>query len=90
VNLNNQTFLLLLSEFEVIHVPAEQVAKKYLGLGKRECYDQANQAKLPFPTFRTTESRKSPLLCDLRDVAGWLDQVRHSHKSGWKKINTGC
>jgi hypothetical protein len=88
VNLNNLTFLLLMSEFEALHVPAERVAQKYLGLGKRECYDQANQAKLPFPTFRSSESRKSPLLCDLRDVAEWLDKLRHSHRSGWQKINS--
>ena len=85
VNSQYLTLMMLLSEFESLHVKAELVAEKYLGLGKRECYDRANKAQLPFPTFRA-ESRKSPLLCDLRDVAEWLDQLRITHQKDWRKL----
>ena len=81
-----RTLLLLLDEFDTLHPKAEQVAEKYLGLSKRECYWRAGRGELPFPTFRA-ETRKSPLLCDLRDVAEWIDQVRADNKADWSQLH---
>lgn len=81
-----RTLLLLLDEFSTLHPKAEAVAEKYLGINKRECQWRASKGELPFPTFRA-ETRKSPLLCDLRDVAEWIDRVRLENKKDWEKLH---
>jgi hypothetical protein len=81
-----RTLLLLLDEFDTLHPSADAVAAKYLGISKRECQFRAGKGQLPFPTFRA-ETRKSPLLCDLRDVAEWIDGIRAEHKTDWSKLH---
>lgn len=80
-----KTLLLLLEEFGTLHVKAEIVSAKYLGLTKRETSERAHNGKLPFPTFRA-ETCRSPLLVDLRDVAEWLDTIRAATNSDWGKV----
>lgn len=75
-----KTLLLLLEEFGALHVKAEVVSAKYLGLTKRETSERAHRGELPFPTFRA-ETCRSPLLTDLRDVAEWLDAIRTTAQS---------
>ena len=80
-----KTLLLLLEEFGALHVKAEVVSAKYLGLTKRETSERAHRGELPFPTFRA-ETCRSPLLVDLRDVAEWIDTVRDSNRQDWRKL----
>lgn len=80
------TLFLLMSEFNSIHVPIEHVATKYLSLSRREAMERANKNTLPFPVFRGSESRKAPMLVDLRDVANWLDKIRMVHKKDWEQL----
>ena len=65
--------------------PLEVVAQEFFGLGRAKAYEQAALNKLPVPTFRCTESRKSPLLVHLEDLAVLLDARRDDARHEWKQ-----
>ena len=79
------TFYLLMAEFKTLHPKAELVAEKYLGLDRKSMLGKASKGQLPFPTFKEA-SERAPLIADLRDVAKWLDDLRHQHRSDWQKL----
>ena len=79
------TLYLLLAEYETIHVKAEQVAEKYLGIDRKTTMSKAAKGQLPFPTFKE-KSERAPLLVDLRDVAEWLDSLRLTQSIDWRKV----
>ena len=83
---SEETFRQLLVEFGTLHVPATKVGEKYLALSERVLAQKAYHGQLPFPTFRASPSRKSPILADLRDVAMWLDRVRDEHQQDWRNL----
>jgi hypothetical protein len=81
------TFYHLMAEFRTIHVKAELVTEKYLGLDRKSTMSKANKGELPFPTFKE-KSERAPLLVDLRDVASWLDDLRDRYRSDWRKLQS--
>lgn len=80
------TLFLLMYEFNSVHVPLETVAEKYLRLNRKDAMHRANSGQLPFPTFRATNSQKSTIMVDVRDLADWLDHSRERAKSDWEKL----
>jgi hypothetical protein len=66
-------------------VPLELAASEFFGLGKEKAYAYAALNKLPVPTFRCTDSQKSPLLVHVEDLATLLDARRAEQRREWKR-----
>ncbi|WP_353960288.1 pyocin activator PrtN family protein, partial [Klebsiella pneumoniae] len=54
-----KTLFALLAEYESVHIPLEEFAKKYLGIDRRKAFEKANTGQLPFPALRLA-GQKSP------------------------------
>lgn len=65
--------------------PLEVVAREFFGLGRDKAYAYAALNRLPVPTFRCTDSQKSPLLVHVEDLAALLDARRTRQRSEWGK-----
>lgn len=75
----------LIKRFNGPTVPLEVAAREFFGLGKEKAYEYAALNKLPVPTFRCTDSHKSPLLVHVEDLAALLDARHVRERSAWSK-----
>jgi hypothetical protein len=64
--------------------PLEDVCERWLNMSPKVAQQRAALHQLPFPTFRLSGSQKAPLLVDLRDLAGHIDQARECAKARWE------
>jgi hypothetical protein len=65
-------------------VPLDDICTRYLNMNREVAYKAAALNHLPFPTFRLSESKKAPLLVDLRDLAAHIDHSRECAKASWE------
>lgn len=65
-------------------VQLEEICERYLNLSRNEALRMAALNKLPFPTFRLTESRKAPVLVHLKDLAEHIDASHRCAKEAWE------
>lgn len=65
-------------------IPLTEISKRYLDLSPEEALRRASLNKLPFPTFRLSESRKSPVLVAIEDLAAHIDSRRRCAKEHWE------
>lgn len=73
----NPTELRLLVVHDAATVPLEDICVRYLNLSWQKARDAAALNRLPFPTFRLTDSRKAPLMVSITDLAQHID-ARHT------------
>jgi hypothetical protein len=66
-------------------VPLQDVCERWLNLSPEVALKRAALNRLPFPTFRLSESKRAPLLVDLRDLAGHIDRTRECAKVAWER-----
>jgi hypothetical protein len=79
------TLYALIQRFNGPTVPLELIAHEFFGLGRDKAYEYAAQNRLPVPTFRCTDSHKSPLLVHVEDLAALLAARRAAARSEWSK-----
>ena len=75
----------LIRRFNGPTAPLEDVAREFFGLGRDKAYEYAALNRLPVPTFRCTDSHKSPLLVHVEDLAALLDARRSRKRAEWSK-----
>ena len=84
-NPGTPTLQALICRFNGPTAPLEEVAREFFGLGKEKAYEYATLNRLPVPTFRCSDSHKSPLLVHVEDLAILLDARRASARIEWSK-----
>lgn len=82
------TEITLLALHKRVAVQVEEISEHYLGLSPLVARQRAAMNRLPFPTFRVTESAKSPLLVNVSDLAKHIDQQYEVAQKEWKKSQT--
>lgn len=64
--------------------PLRDICERWLSMSPEVANKQAALNRLPFPTFRLSESQKAPLLVDIRDLAAHIDRSRECAKRSWE------
>jgi len=77
------TEIQLLAVLKAPAVPLGEVCDRYLGLGEDTAYREAALNRLPFPTFRLTQSRKAPVMVNISDLARHIDEQHECAKKSW-------
>lgn len=83
----NTTFALL-ARFETPTVKLEDICAEFFGMSKEKAYERASVNALPVPTFRATDSQKSPRLVHIEDLGRLLDAQRSKANEEWKRSQT--
>jgi hypothetical protein len=63
----------------------QDICDKYLNLAWNQARAKAALNQLPFPTFRLTESVKSPLMVYVKDLAAHIDTQHALAEKEWEK-----
>ncbi|KLU14098.1 MULTISPECIES: pyocin activator PrtN family protein [Xenorhabdus] len=71
----NTTFLLM-AEFETSQIPLSAIAERYLKMSPGTAERKANEGKLNIPTYKLTDSQKSPRIVHVNDLAAYIDEQR--------------
>ncbi|WP_187650766.1 pyocin activator PrtN family protein [Xenorhabdus indica] len=70
------TAFLLLAEFETSQIPLSSIAERYLSMSPGTAERKANEGKLNIPTYKLTDSQKSPRIVHVNDLAAYIDKQR--------------
>ena len=81
------TYFALLAEFETPDILLTDICFKYFGLNEKQAKQQANMKKLPIPCYRGG-SQKSPWLCNIKDLASFIDKQAEEARTAWEKSNS--
>lgn len=83
------TYFGLLAEFDGrSELPLEEVAPRYFGISARTASTRAGAQALPVPTYRASDSQKSPWLVSAVDLAKYLDERRAEAHEMWQRVNS--
>ncbi|MCW7553285.1 pyocin activator PrtN family protein [Endozoicomonas gorgoniicola] len=80
------TELMLYAKYEKPYVRLEEVCDEFFGLCEKKAKAAAASQQLPVPVVRLTESRKSPMMIRLSDLASFLDSRHQTYSSTWEKV----
>ena len=80
------TELMLFARYEKPYVRLEDVCEELFNLCERKAKEAAASQKLPVPVLRMTESRKSPMMIKLSDLADYLDSRHEEYTKTWEKV----
>ncbi|MDX7993213.1 pyocin activator protein PrtN [Xenorhabdus sp. psl] len=70
------TALLLMAEFETSQIPLSIISERYLKMSPGTAERKANEGKLNIPTYKLTDSQKSPRIVHVNDLAAYIDEQR--------------
>lgn len=86
---NLNTAFVLTMRYQSTCIPLEEVRRQWLPhLSENEIKKKASCQSLPFPVFRADKnSRKSPYLVKVSDVAAYLDSQAQQALFEWKRVN---
>lgn len=79
------TELKLLVLFRQHSVHLETICEHYLGMSPTVARQRAALNTLPFPTFRTGDSAKAPLMVKVADLAAVIDAQHSNARSQWEQ-----
>ncbi len=83
------TYFGLLAEFDGrSELPLDEVAPRYFGISARTASARAGAQALPVPTYRASDSQKSPWLVSAVDLAEYLDKKRAEAHKQWRLVNS--
>ena len=80
----NQTELRLLVIHDAAAVPLADICVRYLNLSWQKAREAASVNRLPFPTFRLTDSQKAPLMVSVTDLARHIDTRHAEATASWE------
>lgn len=66
-------------------VRLDEICERYFGLSKRVAYEYAALNRLPVPTFRLNDSRKSPYMVRIEDLNQVINDASEAAKASWSK-----
>ena len=78
--------MMLWATFEKPYVPLTEICEEYFGLCPKRAKAEAAAQKLPVPVIRLSDSRKSPYMVKLKDLAAYLDSRHQIHTKDWEKV----
>lgn len=82
----NMTFALL-ARYNTPAVALKDICKEFLGIEAKTAEQKAKACTLPFPTFKTRDSERSPSMVNVQDLGNYLQQQYESGKKEWERVN---
>lgn len=79
-----ETEFQLLAVHRAPAVSLDAISEQYLGIGHVVARQRAALNTLPFPTFRLTASKKSPIMVKISDLATHIDNQHQAATAGWE------
>ncbi|MDO6426199.1 pyocin activator PrtN family protein [Thalassotalea sp. 1_MG-2023] len=83
----NMTFALL-ARFNTPAVPLKDICQEFLGITYKTAEQKAKACDLPFPTFKTRDSERSPTLVNVSDLGDFLNQQYSQARKEWESVNS--
>ena len=80
-----KTEIMLLAIHKAPLVALKDICDRYFGLCFQKAQEKAALNQLPVPTWRTMDSRKSPLMVRLSDLAEYIDTQGDAERDRWVK-----
>ncbi|UYM16227.1 pyocin activator PrtN family protein [Endozoicomonas euniceicola] len=77
---------MLFVKYRKPYVRLEEICQEYFGLCEKKAKAAAASQILPVPVVRMTQSRKSPMLVKLSDLAEYLDSRHMTYTDTWEKV----
>lgn len=88
MNQELDTGFMLLMRYRSPIITLDQTVKDWLPhISPEVAKRRANVQSLPFPVFRADNSKKSPWLVNLADLAAWLEKSQAEAARDWQKVN---
>jgi hypothetical protein len=82
------TAFLLMAEFETATISLSDVAERYFGMKPSTAESKAAIGQFPLPTFRASDSQKSPRMIHIQDLADHLDRQRQKGKELFESMQS--
>lgn len=79
------TSLALMSIFKTPTIPLADICERYFNLSYEEAMKKAARNELPVPTFRLTNSRKSPIMVSAEALGAWIDKTEAEARASWER-----
>lgn len=79
-----KTELSLLALYRSPVVRLEDISRAYFNMDYKTAQDRAALNSLGVPTFRLSESRKSPLVISVSDLASYIDAKASQARDRWE------
>lgn len=73
-----------MSIFKTPTIPLADICERYFALSYEEAMKKAARNELPVPTFRLTNSRKSPLMVSAQALGDWIDKTEATARAAWE------
>jgi len=77
----------LLARFETPAVPLKDICQEFLGINPKTAEQKAKACDLPFPTFKTRNSERSPTLVNVADLGDYLNDQYSLGRKEWERVN---
>ena len=82
------TMFLLMAEFQTATIALSDVAERYFGMKPSTAENKAAIGQFPVPTFRASDSQKSPRMIHIQDLADHLDRQRKKGKDLFESMQS--
>ena len=73
----------LLTALKAPVVPLVDICDRWLNINPKTAREAAALNRLPFPTFKMSDSNKAPLLVSVHDLAEHIDARHTAAKASW-------
>ncbi|WP_423226864.1 pyocin activator PrtN family protein [Parendozoicomonas haliclonae] len=77
---------MLWARYEKPYVPLADICEEYFGLCSKRAKSAAAAQELPVPVVRLSDSKKSPYMVKLSDLARYLDSRHELYAEDWRKV----
>lgn len=82
----NMTFALL-ARFNTPTIPLKEICQEFLGITPKTAEQKAKACNLPFPTFKTLKSERSPTMVNVQDLGNYLQKEYEQGREEWESVN---
>ncbi|MBA8734194.1 pyocin activator PrtN family protein [Chromobacterium violaceum] len=80
----SKTEWLLMARYQTPSIPLATVCEEHFGLTEHEANRAASLNKLPVPTYRVGESKRSPRHIHINDLAALIDRRHAEAQRSWR------
>ena len=81
------TSFALLARFESPTVDLKDICDEFFGITPKTAEQRVKSCEFPVPTFKLRDSKRSPTLIKVEDLAAYIDKQHAEAKQQWQSAN---
>ena len=82
------THFALLAFHQTTTINLKDVCQEYFGISVKTAMQKIKGQDFPVPTFRLTNSERSPVFIKVEDLANYIDQQYKIASDEWQQVHT--